>query len=72
MPHGPLAAEVPKLKAAWIETCVSVVKAGCTGCFIDQANLNVAGFTLAAGKDAAAAFSAGHLAALTELSHEAV
>ena len=65
MPHGPLAAEVPKLKAAWIETCVSVVKAGCTGCFIDQANLNVAGFTLAAGKKgkkAAAAFSAGHLA----------
>ena len=63
---------MPELKAAWIETCVSAVKAGCTGCFIDQANLNVAGDARAggAGKDAAVAFSAGHLAALTELSHE--
>ena len=64
--------EVTAMKAAWIKTCVDAVKAGCSGCFIDQANVDVAGDAQAGGatKADAQAWSAGHLAALVELSHE--
>ena len=62
--------DVQEMKAAWIATCVTAVKAGCAGCFIDQANLNVAGDAKGATKAAQTRYSAGHLAALTELSHE--
>jgi hypothetical protein len=37
------ALQIQDMQAAWVATCVDAVKAGCTGCFIDQANLNVAG-----------------------------
>lgn len=47
------------MKAAWIATCVAAVDAGCTGCFIDQSNVNVAGDAIAGGatKAAAAAYA---------------
>ena len=66
------ALEVAEMKAAWINTCVSAVRAGCSGCFIDQANLNKAGTARAGGatKAAAAKYGAGHLAALVELSQQ--
>ena len=60
----------PATQAAWIATCVDAVAAGCSGCFIDQANLNEAGVALAGGatKENAAKFSAGHMTALVDLS----
>lgn len=65
------ALEVPEMKAAWVKTCVDAVRAGCTGCFIDQATAGP-GWARAGGatKEAAAKYGAGHLAALIELSHE--
>ena len=60
----------PDTQAAWIDTCVNAVEAGCSGCFIDQANLNEEGTARAGGatKDNAAKFSAGHLSTLVALS----
>ena len=34
---------VDAMKAAWIKTCVDAMKAACTGCLIDQTNLDTAG-----------------------------
>lgn len=51
---------------------MSAVRAGCSGCFIDQANLDKAGTARAGGatKAAAAKYGAGHLSALVELSQQ--
>jgi hypothetical protein len=62
--------EVEQMRAAWVETCVAAVKAGCSGCFIDQANLDVAGDARGATPAARAKYSAAHLKALVDLSLE--
>jgi len=55
----------PACRQAWVAECVAATAAGCTGCFIDQANDKemVAGNT-----PAGRAYSAAHLATLVELS----
>ena len=58
------------MRSAWVQTCVAAVRAGCTGCFIDQAN--VAEHLATWGPPpqdapAAASYRAAHLAALIEL-----
>ena len=60
----------PDLRKAWVATCTAAVANGCTGCFIDQSNSNIAGDCTAWGcaKKDAKGFSDGHITAIIELS----
>eukprot|EP00040_Diaphanoeca_grandis_P020233 m.107592 g.107592 ORF g.107592 m.107592 type:complete len:406 (+) comp27809_c0_seq1:200-1417(+) len=56
------------MRAAWVGECAAAVEAGCTGCFIDQANVREGipggpSATSPKGKQ----YAAAHLLALTEL-----
>ena len=55
----------PDCRTAWLNTCVQAVRDGCTGCFIDQANVNEA---IAGNDPAAQRYSRDHLRTLDELS----
>lgn len=57
----------PDMRAYWVNECVEAVKKGCTGCFIDQANVaeGVAGWP--AGSPVVAAYAKAHMLAQTEL-----
>ena len=55
------------MRAAWVAECVSAAGAGCTGCFIDQANVEQGLPTWPHDSAVATAYRAAHLAALTEL-----
>lgn len=55
----------PECRAAWIAECVAATTAGCTGCFIDQANDKE---PFVGNTPAGRAYSAAHLATLVELS----
>jgi hypothetical protein len=58
------------MRAAWVAECVTAAKAGCTGCFIDQANVREGIATWPPTSPTAVAYAAAHLAALTELDAE--
>lgn len=55
------------MRAAWVETCVAATRGGCTGCFIDQANVAEGIATWPASSPEVTTYRAAHLAALTEL-----
>ena len=58
------------MRSAWVQTCVAAVRAGCTGCFVDQANVQEHLATWGPSpQDAPVAMSyrAAHLKALSEL-----
>jgi len=56
-----------EMRAAWVAECVAAADAGCTGCFIDQANVDEGLATWPHDSAVATAYRAAHLAALTEL-----
>ena len=55
------------MRAAWVETCVTAARDGCTGCFIDQANVEEGIATWPPHSPEVATYAVAHLAALTEL-----
>lgn len=57
----------PDMRAYWVNECVEAAKKGCTGCFIDQANVaeGVAGWPR--GSPVVAAYAKAHMLAQTEL-----
>ena len=55
------------MRAAWVDTCVSAARAGCSGCFIDQANVAEGIATWPSDSAEVATYRLAHLAALTEL-----
>lgn len=55
------------MRSAWVAECVNAAKGGCTGCFIDQANVNEGIATWPRTSPVAVAYRAAHLKALTEL-----
>lgn len=55
------------MRAAWVATCTTAAAAGCTGCFIDQANVPEGIATWPANSPEVTAYRIAHLAALTEL-----
>ena len=54
------------MRARWVKECVDAVKQGCTGCFIDQANMNE-GFP-GVSKAALEAYNEAHRQSFKELS----
>jgi hypothetical protein len=56
-----------EMRAAWVAECVTAAKNGCTGCFIDQANVAQGIQTWPASSPVAMAYRIAHLATLTEL-----
>jgi hypothetical protein len=55
------------MRAAWVAECVTAAKGGCTGCFIDQANVGEGIATWPSSSPVARAYRAAHLLAFTEL-----
>lgn len=55
------------MRAAWVDTCVSAARNGCSGCFIDQANVPEGIATWPSNSAEVATYRLAHLAALTEL-----
>jgi hypothetical protein len=60
----------PAMQAAWIAECVAAVKAGCTGCFIDQGNSAEGIASYPKSSPVVKAYSAAHIATLTELDRQ--
>lgn len=58
---------VPEMRAAWVAECVTATEEGCTGCFIDQANVAESVATWPPTSAVNLAYRAAHLAALSEL-----
>lgn len=58
------------MRAAWVAECVNAAKAGCTGCFIDQANVAESVTGWPRGSPTVAAYAAAHLVALAQLAEE--
>jgi hypothetical protein len=56
-----------EMRTAWVAECVNAAKAGCTGCFIDQANVNEGIQTWPSTSPVAVAYRAAHLQALSDL-----
>lgn len=52
----------PELRSAWVDECVAAAKAGCTGCFIDQANVRESVRTWPENSSVVKQYSAAHLA----------